>query len=536
MRAPPHLLALALLASRCGDPAPSVTPDASIVDRLQPSTCELRVTPAEPQQRRPSERVTFSARVTPAMRGAEVRFALVGDALDGSLSETRVTLGDDGVATTELTAPSSAASFRVRATVSCTAEVYVPVSVGERGFGTLNVEALYRGARTPERLTVSLYRAADCASLPSGGSDRTVPVNLPGGNVQFGALPAGLDYVVRAVAHGRDGLELATACGGPARVQADATARVVALFSDVALRVGDRYGAALAFDLSGAATASAPRWSAAVSAELARAGGESALLGQEIAAAVAMASPAATRDRDRAAFEAAYRDRLGAMVTTQLMRREVQVAALFDRVGAAAASVAAATRATATATATPDDRERFTLDGLRYLLDPETPDVRGDDVEVEVAAPARLRIAAGLRDAYAIDLDGLALPWNALARSALGAWLARQGASSSAEYVSVAVCPVVGPLVRGAAASCDDACVAAACRRAITGLGTTFDAAVATLEPPRMLVDLRLNATPAAEPGTLTVMQFTGIATGGFREDPTASITASVRLARLPVP
>lgn len=535
MRPPPHFLAIALLAARCGDPMPPAGPDASTADRLQPSTCELRVTPAEPQQRRPSERVTFTARVTPAMRGAEVRFALVGDALDGSLSATRVTLGDDGVAVTELTAPSSAASFRVRATVPCTAEVYVPVSVGDRGFGALDVEAVYRGARTPEGLSVSLYRAADCAGLPSG-ADLTSAVALPGGVLHFMSLPAGLDYVVRAVAHGRDGLELAAACGGPARVQAGATARVVAVFSDAPLRVGDRYAAALAFDLTGAATASAPRWSAVVEAELTRAGGEAALLGQEVAAAVAMASPAATRDRDRAAFEAAYRDRLGAMVTTQLARREVQVAALFDRLGAAAASVAATTRATATATVTPDDRERFTLDGVRYLLDPETPDVRGDDAEVEVAAPARLRIAAGLRDAYALDLDGLALPWNALARSALGAWLSRQGASSSAEYVSVAVCPVVGPILRGATASCDDACVAAACRRAITGVGSVFDAAVATLEPPRMLVDLRLNAAPTAEPGTLTVQQLAGVATGGFREDPSASITASARFARLPSP
>ena len=536
MRSPPHFLAIALLAARCGDPAPPTNADASTADRLQPSTCELRVTPAEPQQRRPSERVTFTARVTPASRGAEVRFALVGDALDGSLSVTRVTLGDDGVAATELTAPSSAASFRVRATVPCTAEVYVPVSVGDRGFGALDVEAVYRGARAPEGLSVSLYRAADCAGLPSGGADLTSAVGLPGGVLHFMSLPAGLDYVVRAVAHGRDGLELAAACGGPARVQAGMTARVVAVFSDVVLRVGDRYAAALAFDLTGAATASAPRWSAAVGAELTRAGGEAALFGREIAAAVAMASPAATRDRDRAAFEAAYRDRLGAMVTTQLARREVQVAALFDRLGAAAASVAATTRATATATATPEDRERFTLDGVRYLLDPETPDVRGDDAEVSVAAPARLRIAAGLRDAYAVDIDGLALPWNALARSALGAWLSRQGASSSAEYVSVAVCPVVGPIVRGAAASCDDACVAAACRRAITGVSSVFDAAVATLEPPRMLVDLRLNAAPTAEPGTLTVQQLAGVATGGFREDPSASITASARFVRLPSP
>ena len=534
MRRASHIAAASLLAAHCGDPPSPPAADAAVADQLQPSTCELRLTPAEPQQRRPSERVTFTARVTPPNRGADLRFALVGDALDGSLSVTRVTLGDDGVAATELTMPSSAASFRLRATVSCTAEVYVPVSVGDRGFGSLDVEALYRGARTPERLTVSLYRAPDCASLPGVGSDRTIPLPLPGGNIRFGSLPEGLDYVVRAVALGRDGLELAAACGGPARVRADASARVVAVFSDAPLRVGERYAAALTFDLTATATASAPRWSAAVASTLASAGGESSLLGRELSAAVAMAAPAATRDRDQAAFEAAYRDRLGAMVATQLARREVQLAALFERLGAAAASVAATARATGTATALADDRERFALEGVRYLLDPETPDVRGDDAEVAAPAPSRIRIAGGLRDAYAVDIDGLPLPWNALARSALGAWLARQGATSSAEYVSVAVCPVVAPIVRGAAASCDDACVAAACRRAITGLGAVFDDAIATLEPPRMLVDLRLNAAPTAAPGTLTVEQLAGVATGGFREDPMAAVTATAVLARLP--
>jgi len=536
VRRAPHLLAFALLTARCSDPMPPAPADASAPDRLQPSTCELRVTPAEAQQRRPSERVAFTARVTPPQPGADVRFALVGDALDGSLSATRVTLGDDGAATTELTMPSSAASFRLRASVPCTAEVYAPVSVGDRGFGSLDVEALYRGARAPERLTVSLYRAADCAGLAGTGSDRTVPLPLPGGNIRFGSLPAGLDYVVRAVALGRGGLELAAACGGPAHIQADMNARVVAMFSDAPLQVADRYAAALAFDLTATAAVSAPRWAAAVSASLDRAGGDAALLGQELAAAVAAASPPATRDRDRMAFEAAYRDRLGAMVTTQLARREAQLGPLFDRLGDAAASIAAAARATGTASATAEDRERFTLDAVRYRLDPDTPDVRGDDAEVAAPSPARIRIAAGLHDTFAVDVDGLPLPWNALARAALGAWLSRQGASSSAEYVSVAVCPVVGPVVRGATAGCDDACVAAACRRAITGLAATFDAAVATLDPPRMLVDLRLNAAPAAAAGTLTVEQLAGMATGGFREDPSAAVTATAQLARLPSP
>jgi len=537
VRALPHLSALAFLLVRCGElTVPTALSDASPTDRLQPSTCDLRVTPAEATQRRPSERLTFTARVTPPQPGASLRFALVGEALDGSLSTTRVTLGKDGLATTELTMPSSAASFRLRASVACTAEVYVPVSVGDRGFGSLDVEALYRGARAPERLTVSLYRAADCTGLAGVGSDRTVPIPLPGGTIRFGSLPADVDYVVRAVALGRDGLELATACGGPARIQADTNARVVTVFSDAPLRMAERYGTTMAFDLTAVATTSASRWSTMVAAAIESAGGDAALFGQELAAAVAQASPPATRERDRLAFESAYRERLGAMVSTQLARREAQLVPLFDRLGAAAASIAAATYATGTATTTTEDRDRFSLESVRYRLDPDTPDVRGDDAEVSAPAPARLRITTGLRDTFVVDVDGLPLPWNALARAALGAWLQRHGAASSAEYVTVAVCPVLSPIVRGATASCDDACVAAACRRVITGLATTFDTAVATLEPPRTLLDLRLNANSIASPGTLVVEQLQGVASGSFREDPLAVVTASVRLLRVAAP
>jgi hypothetical protein len=224
------------------------------------------------------------------------------------------------------------------------------------------------------------------------------------------------------------------------------------------------------------------------------------------------------------------------MVSAQLARREAELGGLFERLGSAAAAITAGARAGGVATATADDPARFTLDSVRYVLDPETPDVRGDDTEVAAPAPARLRVAAGLRDAFTLELEGLPLPFNALARAALGAWLARQGASSSAEYVSVAVCPVVGPVVRGATGACGDACVAAACRRAITAVATTFDDALATLDPPRVLLDLRGSAGSTAAAGTLSVEQLAGMAGGGFRGDPATAVTAAALLTRFPAP
>jgi hypothetical protein len=523
-----------LLAAHCGD-APPAAVDAGAADRPA-ATCELRVTPSAVQQLRSGERVTFTASVSPPTAGTEVRFALVGDALDGSLSTTRASIGADGAASSELTAPSSSASFRVRASARCAADAYVDVSVGDRGFGMLVAEALYRGARQPERLSVGIYRAMDCVSLSPAGPDRAAVVPLPGGAVRFGELPAGLDYVVRGLAIGRDGLELAAACAGPLRVDRDATARTTLVFTDAPLRLATRYGLALSFDLSALAAAAAARWVVPVREEVTRAGGDAAVLGFELASAVEAAAAPAARERDRAAFEAAWSDRLASALTLQLARRESQIGPLFQRLAEATGSVAAMARSSSAATVSPGDRERFTVEGVRYVLDPETPDVRGDDVEVPTTATGRLRVSVGLRDALLVDVEGYPLPWNVLARTALSAWLSRQGVSSSGEYAAVSVCPVLLPVARGATGSCDDDCINAACRRAFIALGARFENAITTQEPLRTLADLRLTGAPQTAPGELVVERLAGIATGGFREDASSSIAASAQLTRADAP
>lgn len=516
--------------AHCSDPAP--TPSDAGSDRPDAASCTVSLTPSEAQHPAAGERVSFTARVSPPGAASELRFALVGDALDGSLSVTRASLAPDGTAVTELTAPSTSASFRVRASARCGSDAFVEVSVGERGFGMLLAEAVYRGARTPERLSVGLYRAMDCVSLSTAGPDRATEVPLPGGAVRFGELPAGIDYVVRGLALGAGGVELAAACAGPARVMANATARATLVFADAPLRLAPRYDLSLAFDLSSTAAASATRWLTPVTNDLTTAGGDAALLGNAVSLAVASAAAPETRDRDRAAFEAAWSGGLAATFSTQLARRDALVGPVFARVATSSGAVAAMVRARAVASVAIDDPARFTVDGVRFTLDPETPDVRGDDVEVPTTATARLRVAAGLGDTFSVDVDGFPVPWNALARSALNAWLSRQGVSSAGEYAAVSVCPVLVPIVREVAGRCDDACVTAACRGALTALGTRFESAVTTLEPLRSLVDLRFTGVPRASTGTLSVESLTGLATGGFREETSTSVAATTALAR----
>jgi hypothetical protein len=526
-----------LAAALVGCDLPPVVDDAMVPtpDATRP-VCELRFAPAEPLRLRTRDRVTLQVRVTPVTMNTEVQWVLVGDAIDSSLSVTRRTVDAMGVVSSELTASSSASAFRVRAAAACAADVYLDVSVADRGAGSLAVEALYRGSRTPTRIAVGLYRAANCAALGTIMPDRSAVVPLPGGMVSFNELPAGVGYVVRGLALGRSDVELAAGCLGPVQVNAGAVARASLAFVDAPLLFGNRYELAMSFDLSAVGAMSATRWLAPVTRELSRTGGDASLVGSEIAAAVAMAAMPTERDRDRTAFELAYRERLAAMVTAQLVRREATSAALFERIASAAENIASAARSIADVTSVPEDRERFLITEGRFVLDPETPDVTGDDVEVPAPTEARARITPGPRDTFIVDLDGYSLPWNVLTRAALGAWLRRQGVSTSSEHVALSVCPVVVPIVRGATGRCDDDCVTMACRRAITSLGSLFDGAVTSLEPSRTLLDLRWSATPSAAAGSLTVDRLTGIANGTFREDTVTRVGTAAQLTRVTMP
>lgn len=82
--------------------------------------------------------------VTPAGEYV-VRFALVGDARDAYLDRSAVRTADDGTASVELTAPSSAATFTVRASIG-TVSADLSASAGD-GFATLQVEPEYAGKR-----------------------------------------------------------------------------------------------------------------------------------------------------------------------------------------------------------------------------------------------------------------------------------------------------------------------------------------------------------------------------------------------------
>jgi hypothetical protein len=92
----------------------------------------------------PGKSNSVAVQVTPAGEYV-VRFALVGDARDAYLDRSAVRTADDGTASVELTAPSSAATFTVRASIGAVS-ADLSASAGD-GFASLQVEPQYAGNR-----------------------------------------------------------------------------------------------------------------------------------------------------------------------------------------------------------------------------------------------------------------------------------------------------------------------------------------------------------------------------------------------------
>lgn len=520
----------------CASPAIVASDAAAPADAPTPRPpCEVSFDPVAPLRARTSEQVIVRTRVRPAQYGTEVRFGLVGDAGDASLSATRALTDADGVASLVLIAPSSPAAFRLRASLGCGAEGFQDVSVGDRGFGSVSVAADYRGARAPSSVLVSLFRASDCASLPAE-PDRSITLSPQGGSFVFSALPAGIDYAVRAVALGGSRVSLATGCDGPLHVETDRTTASRIVFNDVPLRFGALYDLSLRYDLSSLAAVSAAGWRDAAAAEVARAGGDGGLLGGELTESVVGAALPAERDLARMQFMQLLAAGLSNTLTTQLSRRGASIDGQFARLSELVAAVLANARSTCVLRAAMDG-ERETLvqvERVEFTLDPSTPEVSRDDVVVPVRDGGTGRLGFGLGDGIDVSLRAFSAPYARLELNALGALLGRLGMMNSAAYVSASVCPIVTSLVRGQTGLCDDACVATACRRAISRVGAAFEVALTADGSARNALDLGFSAMGAALPAGLTVDHASGPAVGAFVGETGASVSAIATLSARP--
>jgi hypothetical protein len=129
----------------------------------------------------------------------DVRFALIGDALDGWIESAAVKADASGVATIELHAPNQPTTFHLRASIvlengEAGPSAETSVAVSAQGFGTVRVLPQYTGKRPVQTWTASVAARTTCADLAA-----TLPGEPDGALVAkaaFGAAPLVLNAPV----------------------------------------------------------------------------------------------------------------------------------------------------------------------------------------------------------------------------------------------------------------------------------------------------------------------------------------------------
>lgn len=128
-----------------------------------------------------------------------VRFALVPDRADAepndaSLDRSEVVTDDNGIASVVITAPSKPTTFTLRASIDDSLEASVPVSVSDKGFGSVIVEPRYAGSRVVDSWVASVRVGSACSDLtgfppPDGAlSASTAAEDSP----KISSIPVGL--------------------------------------------------------------------------------------------------------------------------------------------------------------------------------------------------------------------------------------------------------------------------------------------------------------------------------------------------------
>jgi len=125
----------------------------------------------EPLRRalQPREEIDLTVIATPP-RSYRVRFSLpVGqddNPSDAVLNRSEAETDESGKARVLLTAPSTAATFSVRASVEGTVTAQLGISVSDAGVATVQVQPLYTGYREPKTWVATARAHATCAERP----------------------------------------------------------------------------------------------------------------------------------------------------------------------------------------------------------------------------------------------------------------------------------------------------------------------------------------------------------------------------------
>jgi hypothetical protein len=180
--------------------------------------------------------------------GAPVQFAIDGRGGDSTLMALAAQTEIGGIASGTVEAGMRSTAFRVRISAAGAEPVYLNVSVGDEGFGTLDVGAVHEGTRPVEQLVVSVFSERTCADVDTAvAPDRVQTVPLDD-EAHFVALPVGVGYAVTVLGESPTGTTVAYGCRDMLSVRMETPTAVVVAIDDKPLEVEGTYEADLTLD------------------------------------------------------------------------------------------------------------------------------------------------------------------------------------------------------------------------------------------------------------------------------------------------
>lgn len=165
-----------------------------------------------------------------------VRFALLGESLDASLDADKKVTSDDGRTSVVLTAPSTATTFRLRASAGENASAEIAVSVSGEGFASVRVIPSYKGIRSTPTWTASAVAHAACSELPGMPPEDgpLVAIALDGTPAVLDGLPVGPGIAV-TLRHARS----VAGCAEITDLSSGEIRDVVVKVSDIPVNMGE---------------------------------------------------------------------------------------------------------------------------------------------------------------------------------------------------------------------------------------------------------------------------------------------------------
>lgn len=444
------------------------------------------------------------------VEGVTVRFGLEGRAHDSTVQDLERTTQSDGRVTTALLAGSERTVFRVRVSADRAAPAYVDVAVGDMGFGTLVVGAVYAGRReSVAQRVVRIYAETDCAPLEMLPAlpDREIILDDEMEVEGSAVLAAGLRYAVVGRVEGTGGGTLATACMDGVMIQPDMERRVDLVFEDAPLILEGDYAMELELAPSDTRAMAAALTATAAKARIELAGSGASLYLDALEDELAARGDGATADA--LAVERVTGmpdDSLEARLDAASVGPSNAIRLLVMRLDARFGRVAVSGPFAITASSGTWSAAEISIGAIG---DPDSPPLALDATEIR--APITTNIALEWREAedtVAVAPLSMSLPVGALVDATLAAEARAMALADASDLLlEGAGCEVLAAWIAESPtlATCDADCAQAACARALDSLLESITAATMAADEARHMIEVSGDVSAADHDGDLLV-------------------------------